>query len=217
MDGAELIFRFFPGLTSRQEQIFLSLKEIYLNWNVRINLVSRRDMEFFYERHVLHSLAIARFLSFKPGARILDAGTGGGFPGIPLAVLFPESQFILADSIAKKIKALKEIIGTLNLQNTNAVNSRIEMMPPGFDFIVSRAVASLSQLCVWSKDKFTNINRHELSNGLICLKGGDLEKEIRPFKKDIQIVELANYFELPFFETKKLLYMPAYGMQHLRK
>lgn len=204
----ERIFDYFPGLDHVQRKRLLQLQVLYSGWNEKINLISRSDFVHFYERHVLHSLAIARFIRFASGTRVMDLGTGGGFPGIPLAILFPEAHFTLVDSIAKKINAVSEISRSLGLTNTLAVCSRAETLDASFDYVVSRATAPLGDLFRWSRAKIRNVQRNAIPNGIICLKGGDLEAELRPFAGRIEQVPLNSYFQEDFFETKKLIFLP---------
>jgi 16S rRNA (guanine527-N7)-methyltransferase len=203
------IKKYFPELTDAQVELFSKLPALYSEWNAKINVISRKDIDELLERHILHSLAIAKVITFKPGAKILDAGTGGGFPGIPLAIFFPESDFLLADSIGKKIKVVNEIITALDLKNARAVNVRAEDLEEKFDFVVTRAVADISQLYHWFRNKFDKQRRHKLPNGLICLKGGDLDTELKPFRKKVKIFPISEFFSEEFFETKKVIFLPA--------
>lgn len=203
----QLITKYF-SLTDQQKQQFEALDALYHDWNSKINVISRKDIDNLYEHHVLHSLAIAELIRFKPGTNIMDLGTGGGFPGIPLAIMFPEAKFHLVDSIGKKIRVCEEVSKALGLQNVTTQWCRAEEVKQQFHFIVSRAVMPLPDLVeiirkAVSKDQFNG-----LPNGLICLKGGELEQEARPFGKAAQITSLSEYFEEPFFETKKLVYLP---------
>ena len=184
------------------------LRPLYESWNAQINLISRKDMDHLYERHVLHSLAIHRFLQFSPGSKILDIGTGGGFPGIPLAIMQPEVRFTLVDSIGKKIHVVKELSRELGLANVEAIHERAEKISGKFDFTVSRAVADLRELLAWTRGKIRSEQTNALPNGLICLKGGDLSVELAGLQKDIEVFELSAYFREEFFETKKLVYVP---------
>jgi 16S rRNA (guanine527-N7)-methyltransferase len=203
----ELVEKYFPDLTETQMGQFEMLSELYKDWNLKINVVSRKDIDELYLRHVLHSLGIAKIQTFLPGTRILDAGTGGGFPGIPLAILFPESQFHLVDSIGKKIKVVKEVTGSLDLQNVQITNDRVETVKDRYDFIVSRAVAQMETFVRWVKHNVAKKSRHELKNGILYLKGGDLGEELSGFPK-ATIYPLSNYFEENFFETKSVVHLP---------
>ncbi len=203
----EIILKYFPDLSPEQLEKFEKLAEVYKDWNTKINVVSRKDVDEIYLRHVLHSLAIGKFIQFKTGSRIIDVGTGGGFPGIPLAILFPEVQFTLVDSIAKKIKVVNEVISALSLTNVNTINNRVENTKGQYDFIISRAVAAMPTFVHWTKSKIAKVSQHELRNGIIYLKGGDLTEELQPYK-NVQIIPLSDYFEEDFFETKKIVYLP---------
>lgn len=203
----ELIRKYFPNLTADQQEKFQKLEELYKDWNLKINVVSRKDIDELYLRHVLHSLAIAKFQQFEPGSKIMDVGTGGGFPGIPLAILFPESEFTLVDSIGKKIKVVDEVSEGLGLQNVTTYNQRVEEIKTQFDFIVSRAVAAMPTFVRWTKGKIAKESHHERRNGILYLKGGDLEEELQDYKT-AEVYELSSFFEEDFFETKKLVYLP---------
>ncbi len=204
----ERILNYFPHLSSTQKEQFSELGPLYAEWNERINVISRKDIEALYLRHVLHSLGIAKVQDFLPGSRVLDIGTGGGFPGIPLAIMFPETKFVLVDSIGKKIKVVGEIARELRLENVEAVHGRAEKQKGQFDFIVSRAVTNMSDFVKWTRNKFLKENRHPLPNGILYLKGGDLSEELKPFQKT-RIYSLSDYFEEDFFETKKVVYLPG--------
>ena len=202
------LIHYFPELTSYQISQFETLVELYNYWNLKINLISRKDINEIEVRHFLHSLSIAKFFSFKPKTNILDIGTGGGFPGIPLAVIFPEVNFHLTDSIGKKIKVVNEIKNNLGLKNVYAEHIRSENVKNSYDFIVNRAVTNMSNLVSLIGDKISNINNHgSINNGIISLKGGDLENELNPFKNS-KIYQLNELFDEPFFETKKIVYLP---------
>jgi 16S rRNA (guanine527-N7)-methyltransferase len=206
---AELIFEHFPKLTDLQKEQFIKLEELYKDWNQKINVVSRKDVDLLYERHVLHSLSIAKIIEFKPSARLMDVGTGGGFPGIPLAIMFPLSSFYLVDSIAKKVKVVQEVIDGLGLKNVRTEQIRMEEVNEQFDFVLNRAVAPLSTLIHWTKDKYIPNWNHSLKNGIISLKGGDLSEEIKEAEiKKYKIFEMKDIFEGEFFETKKIVYVP---------
>lgn len=203
----ELIKKYFPDLTPHQLDQFQAMQELYKDWNLKINVVSRKDIEELYLRHVLHSLGIAKVQKFNPGANILDVGTGGGFPGIPLAILFPEVQFHLVDSIGKKIKVVDEVSTGLELKNVKTTNSRVEEIKGEYDFIVSRAVAIMPSFVAWVKGKTAKNSNHELKNGILYLKGGDLLEELKTYKT-AKIYPLTDYFEEEFFETKKVVHLP---------
>jgi 16S rRNA (guanine527-N7)-methyltransferase len=202
------ILNYFPHLSSNQKEQFSELGPLYAEWNERINVISRKDIEALYLRHVLHSLGIAKVQDFLPGSRVLDIGTGGGFPGVPLAIMFPETEFVLVDSIGKKIKVVGEVARELGLENVEAVHGRAEKQKGQFDFIVSRAVTNMSDFVKWTRNKFLKENRHPLPNGILYLKGGDLREELKPFQK-ARIYSLSDYFEEDFFETKKVVYLPG--------
>lgn len=203
------LIHYFPNLSEKQISQFESLIDLYQEWNDKINVISRKDMDNFYERHVLHSLGIAKTISFEPGSDVLDVGTGGGFPGIPLAVLFPETQFHLVDSIGKKIKVVVEVSSALGLTNVKATHSRAEDIHDSYDFVVSRAVTRLVRFYPWIKPNFKKSSGHNVKNGLLYLKGGDLEEELRESGlKNISTHNLSDYFSEGFFETKKVVYVP---------
>jgi 16S rRNA (guanine527-N7)-methyltransferase len=207
IDNLELIKHYFPDLTDTQISQFEQIAEVYKDWNQKINVVSRKDIDDIYLRHVLHSLGIAKIQSFKSVAKILDVGTGGGFPGIPLAILFPETQFTLVDSIGKKIKVVEEVTDALGLQNVTAVNDRVEQISGEFDFIVSRAVAVMPSFVHWVKGKIAKTSAHDRKNGILYLKGGDLSEELSPYRT-VEVFDLVRVFEEDFFETKKVVYLP---------
>ena len=204
----DIILKYFPHLTGKQIDLFVKMEDLYQDWNQKINVVSRKDVELLYERHILHSLSIAKFFQFKSFTQIMDLGTGGGFPGIPLAVMFPDVDFYLVDSIGKKIKVVKEVIEGLGLNNVKAEQIRAEELHEEFDFVISRAVAPLETLVYWTKDKFLKNYVHDFKNGLICLKGGELEEELEPYRKKVKIYALKDIFDEEFFETKKVVYLP---------
>jgi len=213
----ELIKKYFPNLTEVQIAQFAALQELYKDWNLKINVVSRKDIEELYLRHVLHSMGIAKIQEFKPDARILDVGTGGGFPGIPLAILFPETHFHLVDSIGKKIKVVDEVVENLKLKNVMTTNARVEEIKGNYDFIVSRAVAAMPTFVHWVKGKIAKTSRHELKNGILYLKGGDLNEELQDYKT-AKIYNLSEYFSEEFYETKKLVHLPLkFKAQNLSK
>jgi 16S rRNA (guanine527-N7)-methyltransferase len=203
----DLIRTYFPDLTDDQFLQFNKLPELYTEWNAHINVISRKDIQLLEERHILHSLAIARFIHFVPGTKILDIGTGGGFPGIPLAIYFPECRFTLCDSIAKKIKVVDGIVEALNLSNVQTHVGRVEKIEDKFDFIVSRAVAPLPELLKWTYNKIRKEQRNVLRNGWICLKGGDLVEEASNTGKDFQILPIQTWFREDFFETKRIVHV----------
>ncbi len=204
---AELIFKYFTTLSDAQKEHFKELEDLYKDWNSKINVVSRKDIDELYLRHVLHSLGIARIQTFNEGAHILDVGTGGGFPGIPLAILFPNVEFTLVDAIGKKIKVVQDVVEGLQLKNVTAIHSRVEDLPGQYDFIVSRAVAAMPTFVHWTKGKIKKDSSHERKNGILYLKGGDLTEELKDYST-IQIFDLKDYFEEEFFETKKVVYLP---------
>jgi len=203
----ELILTYFSNLSETQIAQFSKLKELYIEWNAQINVISRKDIDELYVRHVLHSLGIAKVQPFAPGTSVLDVGTGGGFPGIPLAILFPETKFHLVDSIGKKIKVVNEVATTLGLKNVKAEHIRAENVKGEFDFIVSRAVTKMDDFVIWVRKKIAKKQRHELKNGILYLKGGDLTEELANFPKATQF-NLTNYFKEDFFETKKVVHIP---------
>jgi len=201
-----IITKYFPDLTPAQHLQFAQLFDLYSFWNNQINVISRKDIDLFYERHVLHSLGIAKVMAFKPGTKILDVGTGGGFPGIPLAILFPECDFLLVDSIGKKIKVVNEVAAGLNLTNVFGKHSRAEEIKDKFHFVVSRAVTEFPVFYSWVKDKFLREKFNDLPNGILYLKGGDLEQEFGKFLAQSKFYNLKDYFTEEFFETKKVVY-----------
>ena len=207
MDSVELVKKYFKNLSEKQIAQFTELREIYEFWNNQINVISRKDLDSFYERHVLHSLAIAKIIDFKPNTTILDIGTGGGFPGIPLAILFPDCQFHLVDSIGKKIKVVTEVAAHLKLENVKASNDRAENIKEKFDFIVSRAVTAMPTFLTWTKNKFNKENKNYLKNGILYLKGGDLKEEMKHIKQKITYHSIPDFFEEDFFETKKVVFV----------
>jgi len=202
-----LILKYFPEITSQQQEQYAQLAELYPYWNQQINVISRKDMDSLYERHVLHSLGIAKVMGFLPGEQVLDVGTGGGFPGVPLAIMFPETSFHLVDSIGKKIKVVQEVAQAIGLQNLKASHMRAEQVPGKFNFVVSRAVTQLKDFYPWVKGKFEKKSGNQLPNGILYLKGGDLEQEIAESGLAVQQYFLKNYFEEEFFETKQVVYV----------
>lgn len=204
----DIILKYFPNLTIRQQEQFAALPGLYSDWNSKINVISRKDMENFVEHHVLHSLAIAKVIQFKSMSDILDVGTGGGFPGIPLAIMFPDARFYLVDSIGKKIKVVQDVINQLDLANARAEQIRAEQVKGDFDFIVSRAVTDLPQFVQWVRGKVSHEQYHKLHNGILYLKGGDLDAELAPFHKKVHLYDIAEFFDEPYFETKKVIHLP---------
>ena len=202
------IQNYFPSLTANQTSQFEALLDLYTEWNAKINVISRKDIQNLYVHHVLHSLAIAKFIDFAPQTRILDVGTGGGFPGIPLAIFFPELEFVMIDSIGKKIKVVNEVAQALSLANVEAHHRRAQDEKGKYDFVVSRAVMPLPELVKLVRKNISPKHKNALSNGLICLKGGDLTDELKPFKNKVEQFPLTHYFKEDFFETKKLVYLP---------
>jgi 16S rRNA (guanine527-N7)-methyltransferase len=211
MDSTKNIFRYFPDLSQTQKNQIQRLQSLYSDWNNKINVISRKDMDFFYERHVLHSLAIAKTIMFQPGTKIMDAGTGGGFPGIPLAILFPDVSFHLVDSTGKKLKIVNDISDSLTLDNVSATRERIENVDGSFDFIISRAVAKMSVFYSWVQGKVNKTSFNNLDNGILYLKGGDLGEEMNELGKPYTTYSISDYFSEPFFKTKKLIYVALKG------
>lgn len=203
----DLILKYFPNLTETQIEQFQLLETLYQDWNLKINVVSRKDIDELYVRHVLHSLAIAKLISFKPNTKIMDVGTGGGFPGIPLAIMFPEANFHLVDSIAKKLKVVNEVAEGVHLTNVKTSHCRVEDITDTYDFIVSRAVAAMPTFVHWTKGKIAKSQNHELKNGILYLKGGDLGEELQGFPK-ATIYNLSDFYTEDFYETKKLVHLP---------
>ena len=206
----DLIQHYFPDITPLQKSRYELLGDLYRDWNTKINVVSRKDIDELYLRHVLHSLGIAKVIGFRPGAKVLDVGTGGGFPGIPLAILFPQTQFTLVDSIGKKIRVVEEVLEGLGLENVQAFNMRVEELSGEFDFIVSRAVAAMPTFVRWVKGKVSNTSVHSLRNGILYLKGGDLTEELKGFSQAVTY-PLSSYFTEPYFESKVVVHLPLKG------
>jgi len=205
----ELIHKYFPKLDSDIIDKLSQLGDLYKEWNAKINVISRKDMDHFYERHVLHSLGIAAFIQFEKGTNILDVGCGGGFPGIPLAIMNPDSHFHLIDSIGKKIKVVKGVAEALGLDNLSAEQVRVENHPKQYDFIISRAVTAFPGFVKLCQNKFLAENKNAITNGIIYLKGGDFDDELKPFKNRVSVTPLSSYFEEEFFETKKIIHLSA--------
>lgn len=203
----KLILKYFPDITEDQLHKFQQLESLYQDWNLKINVVSRKDIDELYLRHVLHSLGIAKVISFKDGSRILDVGTGGGFPGIPLAILFPDCSFHLVDSIAKKLKVVDEVVEGLGLTNVKTTHSRVEAIDGNYDFIVSRAVAAMPTFVHWVKGKIAKKQNHELKNGILYLKGGDLSEELKDYRL-ATVYNLSDFYKEDFFDTKKVVHLP---------
>lgn len=201
------ILKYFPNLTDLQIEQFQKLDFLYHDWNEKINVISRKDIDSLYTKHILHSLGIAKIMKFEPGATVLDVGTGGGFPGIPLAILFPETRFYLIDVIAKKIKVVQGVVDALELKNVKAEQKRAELVKSDFDFIVSRAVTNMPDFVSWIKDKIKKQHKHTLKNGILYLKGGDLADELKDFP-NATLYDLAAIFDDEFFETKKVVHLP---------
>ena len=201
----QIIHKYFPELTEKQIEQFTDLQQLYQHWNAQINVISRKNMDTLYTNHILHSLAIDKVIQFEKGTKILDIGTGGGFPGIPLAILFPEVDFLLVDSIGKKIKVVNEVSNAIGLTNVIALHERAENIKDPFDFVVSRAVTNMTDFKKWVKGKFNNTHNNTLNNGILYLKGGDLSEELRGIS--YSKYEIADFFEEEFFETKKVIYI----------
>lgn len=204
-----IVYKYFPALSPKQQEQFDALFELYADWNAKINVISRKDIDNLYPHHVLHSLAIAKYIHFQPNTAIMDVGTGGGFPGIPLAILSPEVDFLLLDSIGKKVKVAQEVSKAIGLRNTTFAHCRMEDEKRKFDFVVSRAVMPLPDLVKITRKNIASEQKNALPNGIICLKGGDLTSELAPFKNKVEVFQLSSYFEEPFFQTKQLVYLPV--------
>lgn len=208
-ESIEIIAKYFPELSEDKILLIKRLFPLYTDWNAKINVISRKDIDALYERHVLHSLAIAKFIRFTAGTQVLDVGTGGGFPGIPLAIYFPNTRFHLIDSIGKKIKVVNEVVCALGLDNISAEQIRAEQLRGRYDFVVSRAVTRLPEFVSWVRKNISLKQQNAIPNGVIYLKGGNLEGEIRPFRKNAFVQNLSDYFDEEFFETKKLVHVPV--------
>ena len=204
----EFIQKYFAGLSDLQKKQLEQLEGLYREWNEKINVISRKDIGELEIHHVLHSMAIAKVISFKPGTRVMDVGTGGGFPGIPLAILFPETDFFLVDSIGKKIKVVREIVTALGLKNVRAEQLRVEEVKEKFDFIVSRAVTAFPTFMSWTRNRIRKGGNNELPNGILYIKGGDFDEEIEPYRDKVRVYGIPDFFEEEFFATKKIIYMP---------
>lgn len=205
----DIILKYFPNLTERQREQFAALLPLYEEWNAQINVISRKDMEHFYEHHVLHSLAIAKVIRFAPMTEILDVGTGGGFPGVPLAIMFPDARFTLIDSIGKKIKVVSDVLDRLDLKNSKAMQIRAEQLDGEYDFVVSRAVTTLGEFVPWVKKKISKSQYNDLRNGILYLKGGDLTNELFTFRHKVKTWDISEWFDEEFFEAKKIIYLPV--------
>lgn len=203
----EIILKYFPDISEEQKSQFAALYDLYVDWNSKINVISRKDIENLYTHHVLHSLAIAKLIQFTDGTQLMDVGTGGGFPGVPLAILFPKCKFLLVDSIGKKIRVATEVATAIGLKNIQFRHCRAEEVKEKFDFVVSRAVMPLPDLVKIIKKNISKEQRNALPNGLICLKGGNLEGELKPFKKTAEADDLSMFFEEEYFKTKKIVYV----------
>lgn len=201
----EIIQKYFPDLAPEQYDRFVRLGALYREWNEKINVISRKDIDELYVHHVLHSLAIAKVIRFAPGTRVMDVGTGGGFPGIPLAILFPETEFLLVDSIGKKIKVVNEIATALELTNVKGVHTRVQQVKESFDFVVSRAVTAFPKFVSMVRKNIAKEQKNARPNGIIYLKGGDFADEIKPFRRDVEVYSITEFFSEPFFETKKVV------------
>ena len=205
----ELLLKYFPNLDEKQKEQFAALKELYTDWNAKINVISRKDIGNLYEHHVLHSLGIAKVIRFSPGTKIMDLGTGGGFPGIPLAIFFPEVKFHLVDSIGKKVRVASEVANCIGIKNVTFSHARAEEVKDLYDFVVSRAVMPLADLMKIVRKKISTHQQNALPNGLICLKGGELKHETMPFRNKTTMWSLSDYFNEKFFETKKVVYVAS--------
>lgn len=210
IEGADIIWHYFPDLSDVQRRQFAELYALYTDWNAKINVISRKDIENLYEHHVLHSLAVAKILPFADGTSVVDVGTGGGFPGIPLAIMFPEVHFHLVDSIGKKIRVAGEVAQAIGLKNCTFAHIRMEEVTEKYDFVVSRAVMPLGNMVKLVRKNIARVQHNALPNGLICLKGGELADEIFPFRHQATLYEISEWFAEPYFETKKAVYLPLH-------
>lgn len=208
MSNIDIILKYFPGLNDLQKEQFKQIESLYFDWNSKINVISRKDIDELYVRHVLHSLAIAKLFKFKPGTKILDVGCGGGFPGIPLAIMNPDVEFTLVDSVGKKILVVNEVAKALDLENVKGLHSRAEKLPDKFDFITSRAVTAFPKFVALTRKLISKKQQNGHLNGIIYLKGGNFDEEIEPFKRTMEIFPIPELFDEPFFETKKVIYLP---------
>ena len=208
MEGIALLLKYFPGLNKHQQQQFQQLGSLYREWNEKINVISRKDMDHLYLHHVLHSLSLAKVIDFKPNTHILDIGTGGGFPGIPLAIYFPQCNFHLVDSIGKKIKVVNAVYEAVGLENVSSEQNRAEKLQGKYDFVTGRAITNLNSIINWTRSKINNDSRNNLKNGIFYLKGGDFAEEINQIKRPYKIFNIADYFEEEFFKTKKIIQIP---------
>ena len=208
MSDLDLLIKYFPDLTSDQIRKFSALGSLYSYWNERVNVISRQDLKNLYLHHILHSLAIARFINFASNSKVIDVGTGGGFPGIPLAILFPDVKFTLVDSIGKKIKVVQEIAKDINCNNIDTKHIRAENINLKFDYVVSRAVTRMPQFVKWVNPLIRVNSHHKPNNGIIALKGGDLKEELREFHPEVDVISISEYFEEDFFASKKIVYLP---------
>jgi len=210
LQDASIVFHYFPSLSAQQQDQFRRLGVLYQDWNEKINVISRKDIENIYVNHILHSIGIAKVTSFNKGAKVMDVGTGGGFPGIPLAILFPDTDFYLVDSIGKKITVVKEVAKSLGLKNIAAEQIRAEQVKDKYDFVVSRAVTRMKEFYGWVRNRIKSDSLHPLDNGILYLKGGDLDEELNELKRPYSLYELSDFFSEDFFETKKVVYMPLH-------
>ncbi|MBS1682044.1 MAG: 16S rRNA (guanine(527)-N(7))-methyltransferase RsmG [Bacteroidetes bacterium] len=210
MKDASILYTYFPSLSEKQKNQFEQLGSLYREWNEKINVISRKDIDNLYVNHVLHSLGIAKVMAFNVGAKVMDVGTGGGLPGIPLAILFPETEFYLVDSIGKKITVVQEITGAIGLHNVKAEQVRAEQVKVKFDFVVSRAVTRMKEFYGWVRNRIRPGSAHSLDNGILYLKGGDVDEELDELKMPYSVYDLTDFFKEDFFETKKVVYLPIH-------